>query len=122
MRQRKPVARTQSAPHRRPGHPRHLLKRQTSSEALPTADQDQEPETHQPCITSPKSVSEPGSDHFSLELAGLLLTPLLLIQYGSVKRAHEPVPWIKVSQNRESSEMKTVNEQLNVLDRVRLSS
>ncbi|XP_003976523.1 disabled homolog 2-interacting protein isoform X2 [Takifugu rubripes] len=92
MRQRKPVTRTQSAPHRRPGHPRHLLKRQTSSEALPTADQEQESETHQPCITSPKSS-------------------------GSVKRAHEPVPWIKVSQNRESSERKTENEQLNVLDR-----
>ncbi|TNM86159.1 hypothetical protein fugu_008430 [Takifugu bimaculatus] len=36
---------------------------------------------------------------------------------GSVKRAHEPVPWIKVSQNRESSERKAENEQLNVLDR-----
>lgn len=72
MRQRKPVTRTQSAPHRRPGHPRHLLKRQTSSEALPTADQDQESETHQPCITSPKSVSLPGNEHFSFELPCLL--------------------------------------------------
>lgn len=45
---------------------------------------------------------------------------LLLFQYRSIKRAHEPVPWIKVSQNRESSERKTENEQLNVLDRVHL--
>lgn len=56
VRERKPVARTQSAPHRPPGQ-RKRLKRQTSSEALPTADNEQEIETNQPLISSPKAVS-----------------------------------------------------------------
>ncbi|KAM9363416.1 disabled homolog 2-interacting protein [Symphorus nematophorus] len=89
--ERKPVTRTQSAPHRRPGH-KQALKRQTSSETLPTADHEQEMETIQPLISSPKTG-------------------------GSIKRAPAPVPWIKVSQNRESSEMKTENEHFNLLDR-----
>ncbi|XP_049899549.1 RAS protein activator like-3 [Epinephelus moara] len=92
MRERKPVTRTQSAPHRRPGQAKHTLKRQTSSEALPIADNEQEMETNQPLITSPNT-----SD--------------------TVRRQPAPVPWIKVSHNRESSEMKTENEQFNLLDR-----
>nr|XP_033479654.1 disabled homolog 2-interacting protein [Epinephelus lanceolatus] len=92
MRERKPVTRTQSAPHRRPGQAKHTLKRQTSSEALPIADNEQEMETNQPLITSPNTSA-------------------------TVKRQPAPVPWIKVSHNRESSEMKTENEQFNLLDR-----
>ncbi|KAM6941781.1 RAS protein activator like-3 [Lycodopsis pacificus] len=92
MRERKPVTRTQSAPHRRPGHAKHTLKRQTSSENLPTSDNEQEMETNQPLISSPNT-------------------------NGSIKRAPAPVPWIKVIQNRESSEMKPENEHFNLLDR-----
>lgn len=43
---------------------------------------------------------------------------LCSLQRGSVKRAHEPVPWIKVIQNREASEGAAESEQLSVLDRV----
>lgn len=57
IKERKPVARTQSAPHRRPGHAKHNLKRQTSSEDLTTADHGQETAINQPHITSPKTVS-----------------------------------------------------------------
>lgn len=92
MRERKPVTRTQSAPHRRPGHTKHALKRQISSETLPTADNEQEMETNEPLISSPKT-----SD--------------------SIKRPPAPVPWIKDIHNREPSEMKTQNEQFNLLDR-----
>ncbi|XP_054461249.1 RAS protein activator like-3 [Anoplopoma fimbria] len=92
MRERKPVTRTQSAPHRRPGQAKHNLKRQTSSEALPTADNEEEMETNQPLISSPNT-------------------------NGSIKRAPAPVPWIKISHNRESSEMKPEFEQFNLLDR-----
>ncbi|KAF1395558.1 hypothetical protein PFLUV_G00012770 [Perca fluviatilis] len=92
MRERKPVTRTQSAPHRRPGQAKHTLKRQISSEALPTADNEQEMETNQPLISLPNTSA-------------------------SVKRPHALVPWFKVSHNRESSEMKTENEQFNLLDR-----
>ncbi|XP_030289391.1 RAS protein activator like-3 isoform X1 [Sparus aurata] len=91
-RERRPVTRTQSAPHRRPGHAKHALKRQTSSEALPTADHEEVVEPNQPHISSPNTKP-------------------------SIKRTPAPVPWIKVNQNRESSEMKTENEQLSVLDR-----
>ncbi|KAM9313835.1 RAS protein activator like-3 isoform 2-T2 [Pholidichthys leucotaenia] len=91
-RDRKPVTRTQSAPHRRPGHPKHALKRQTSSEALPTSDHEQESETNKPLITSPNNAV-------------------------SVRRPPAPVPWIIDSQNRELSEMKIENEQLNLLDK-----
>ncbi|XP_062244446.1 ras/Rap GTPase-activating protein SynGAP isoform X2 [Platichthys flesus] len=91
-RERKPVARTQSAPHRRPGHAKHVLKRQTSSEALPISDPDQELETNQPLISPPNTSA-------------------------SVKRTHAPVPWIKNSHNKESSEMKAGNEEFNLLDR-----
>ncbi|XP_034456672.1 RAS protein activator like-3 isoform X1 [Hippoglossus hippoglossus] len=91
-RERKPVARTQSAPHRRPGHAKHGLKRQTSSEALPISDPDQELEANQPLISPPNTSA-------------------------SVKRTHAPVPWIKNSHNKESSEMKAENEEFNLLDR-----
>lgn len=57
IKERKPVARTQSAPHRRPGHTKHNLKRQTSSEDLTIADHGQEMAINQPHITSPKTVS-----------------------------------------------------------------
>lgn len=60
-RERRPVTRTQSAPHRRPGHAKHALKRQTSSEALPTADHEEVVEPNQPQISSPKTVSERGT-------------------------------------------------------------
>ncbi|KAK5927142.1 hypothetical protein CgunFtcFv8_022660 [Champsocephalus gunnari] len=92
MRERKPVTRTQSAPHRRPGQGKHTLKRQTSSEDLPTADNEPDTETNQLFISSPKT-----SD--------------------SIKRTPAPVPWIKVMQSRESSEMKTETEHFNLLDR-----
>lgn len=92
MRERKPVARTQSAPHRRPGHAKQALKRQTSSETLPTPDHEPEAEHNQPLISSPNTTA-------------------------SIKRAPAPVPWIKVSHNRESDEMKTESEQFNLLDR-----
>lgn len=46
----------------------------------------------------------------------------MLLQNQSIKRPHAPVPWIKVNQNRESSEMKTENEQINQIDKVHLIS
>ncbi|XP_008278025.1 RAS protein activator like-3 isoform X2 [Stegastes partitus] len=91
-RERKPVARTQSAPHRRPGHAKHTLKRQTSSEALPTSDHEQEAETNQPLISLPNTNS-------------------------SIKRQPAPVPWIKINHNRETSDSKTEIEQFSLLDR-----
>lgn len=42
MRERKPVARAQSVPHRRPGNTKPTLKRQASSEALQTPDPEEE--------------------------------------------------------------------------------
>lgn len=66
MRKGKPLARTQSAPHRPPAHAKQVLKRQKSSEALPTigleqeaqeAQEAQEGEANQPIITRPKHVS-----------------------------------------------------------------
>lgn len=42
----------------------------------------------------------------------------MLLQTLSIKRPHAPVPWIKVNQNRESSEMKTESEQINQIDKV----
>uniref|UniRef100_A0A672I7J3 Disabled homolog 2-interacting protein-like n=1 Tax=Salarias fasciatus TaxID=181472 RepID=A0A672I7J3_SALFA len=89
LRDRKPVKRTQSAPHRHPGHPKHTLKRQTSSEALPTSEQEADP--NQPLISSPNTVT-------------------------SVKPPPAPVPWIKVIHNRDSSEMKPENEPFSLLD------
>ena len=56
-RRRKPVKRTQSAPHRHPSHAKHALKRQRSSEALPSSDHEQELENNQPLISPPKTVS-----------------------------------------------------------------
>ncbi|KAM4585337.1 ras/Rap GTPase-activating protein SynGAP isoform 2-T2 [Odontesthes bonariensis] len=91
MRERKPVTRTQSAPHRRPDK-KQALKRQTSSEALPIPEQEPEADPNQPLISPPNT--------------GI-----------SIKRAPAPVPWIKVNPNRESSEIKAEDEQFNLLDR-----
>lgn len=55
MRERKPVARAQSVPHRRPGNTKPTLKRQASSEALQTPDPEEE-EKENPRITHPESV------------------------------------------------------------------
>uniref|UniRef100_A0A096LSY2 RAS protein activator like 3 n=1 Tax=Poecilia formosa TaxID=48698 RepID=A0A096LSY2_POEFO len=97
MRERKPVARTQSAPHRRPGHGKQALKRQISSEALPTSDhEEQEAEVNEPVITRPDTVSK--------------AWPRRAIPTKT------PVPWI-VNSNRESSEMKAEDEQFSLLDR-----
>ena len=68
MRERKPVTRTQSAPHRRPGHAKHALKRQISSETLPTAENEQEMETNEPLISSPKTVSTKRNCELSLAI------------------------------------------------------
>uniref|UniRef100_A0A3Q2Y230 RAS protein activator like 3 n=1 Tax=Hippocampus comes TaxID=109280 RepID=A0A3Q2Y230_HIPCM len=84
---RKPVTRTQSAPHRRP---EKKLKRQTSSEALPTTNHEQDLETNQPLISSPKTVT---------------IKPCA------------PVPWIKDIQNREPRENQSGQEELSLLDR-----
>uniref|UniRef100_A0A667X6W5 RAS protein activator like 3 n=1 Tax=Myripristis murdjan TaxID=586833 RepID=A0A667X6W5_9TELE len=88
MRERKPVTRTQSAPHRRPGHIKHTLKRQTSTENLQSDDHEQEMETNQLNISLPQP---------------------------SVKHPSAPVPWIIHS--GEPNEMKTEDEQLNLLDK-----
>ncbi|XP_063331591.1 RAS protein activator like-3 isoform X1 [Pelmatolapia mariae] len=96
---RKPIARTQSAPHRRPAQVKREMKRQTSSEALPTSDHEQEAEPNQPLISPPNTSV-------------------------SVKRAPAPVPWIKPgdpnppgSHTRQPSEIKTENEQFSLLDK-----
>ncbi|XP_061686838.1 disabled homolog 2-interacting protein isoform X2 [Syngnathoides biaculeatus] len=87
-RRRNPVTRTQSAPHRRP---EKRLKRQTSSETLPTANDGQDLETNQPSISSPK--------------------------FREAIKACAPVPWIKDTQNREAREMTLKQEELSLLDR-----
>ena len=56
MRERKPVTRTQSAPYRKPDK-KQVLKRQTSSEALPIPDQEPEADPNQPLISLPNTVS-----------------------------------------------------------------
>ncbi|XP_006799741.2 RAS protein activator like-3 [Neolamprologus brichardi] len=96
---RKPIARTQSAPHRRPAQVKREMKRQTSSEALPTSDHEQEADPNQPLISPPNTSI-------------------------SVKRAPAPVPWIKPgdpnppgSHTRQPSEIKTENEQFSLLDK-----
>ncbi|XP_019734733.1 RAS protein activator like-3-like [Hippocampus comes] len=85
---RKPVTRTQSAPHRRP---EKKLKRQTSSEALPTTNHEQDLETNQPLISSPKT--------------------------SEAIKPCAPVPWIKDIQNREPRENQSGQEELSLLDR-----
>ncbi|XP_054636092.1 ras/Rap GTPase-activating protein SynGAP isoform X2 [Dunckerocampus dactyliophorus] len=87
-RRRKPVTRTQSAPYRRP---EKRMKRHTSSEALPTADHEQDLDTSQPLISSPKA--------------------------SESSKPCAPVPWIKDIQKREPSEMKLEHEGLSLLDR-----
>ncbi|XP_072319206.1 ras GTPase-activating protein nGAP [Eucyclogobius newberryi] len=90
---RKPVHRTHSAPHRPAGHKKYAMKRQTSTENLPTTDHQQDAaEPNQPHITMPQTNE-------------------------SVKRTPAPVPWIKVNQNRESNETKAETEEFSVLDR-----
>uniref|UniRef100_A0A8C6SGE0 RAS protein activator like 3 n=1 Tax=Neogobius melanostomus TaxID=47308 RepID=A0A8C6SGE0_9GOBI len=95
FKERKPVHRTQSAPHRPVGHKKYALKRQTSSEDLPTADPQQEAaEPNQPHITLPRK------------------------NESTQRTPARPVPWIKINQNRESREIKTQEEEeFNVLDR-----
>lgn len=44
--------------------------------------------------------------------------PLFLCQSDSVKAPPAPVPWIKVSQNKETYERKVENEEISLLDRV----
>ncbi|XP_029007746.1 RAS protein activator like-3 [Betta splendens] len=88
----KKLTRTQSAPHGRHVQAKLALKRQASSEALPTTDHEQEPQTNEPLISPPNT-------------------------NASIKRPPAPVPWIKVSQNRESSEVKVENEELSLMDR-----
>lgn len=93
FRERKPVHRTQSAPHRPPGH-RKYMKRQTSSENLPTAD-------HQ------LGAADPNQPHITLPQPS-----------ETFKKTPAPVPWIKVNHNRESREIKAEEEEeFNVLDR-----
>ncbi|XP_020564596.1 RAS protein activator like-3 isoform X1 [Oryzias latipes] len=96
--QRKPIKRTQSAPHKRPIHPKQPLKRQKSSETLPSPEQESTAMADQPQEANQPSISPP---HPS----------------GTVKRPPAPVPWIIVNPNRESSEMKAENEQFNLLDK-----
>ncbi|XP_053713301.1 RAS protein activator like-3-like isoform X2 [Synchiropus splendidus] len=83
-RMRKPVTRTQSAPHRPPGHTKRL-KRQTSSENLPTGDEEAEVQSNSLLISPPKPTD-------------------------SIRRPPAPVPWIKDCHNRESSENTPVQE------------
>ncbi|XP_077380305.1 uncharacterized protein LOC144020568 [Festucalex cinctus] len=87
-RRRKPVTRTQSAPHARP---EKKLKRQTSSEALPTNNHEQDLETNQPFISSPKT--------------------------SEAIKACAPIPWIKDIQNRELRDMQSEQEEISLLDR-----
>uniref|UniRef100_A0A8C4ZTT2 Ras-GAP domain-containing protein n=1 Tax=Gadus morhua TaxID=8049 RepID=A0A8C4ZTT2_GADMO len=96
MRERKPVARTQSAPHRRPGHNRYALKRQTSTEDLQVDGPEQE---HEPGAAHPLDISSP--------------------QTGvSLKPTPKPVPWIKQNHKKEHCEIqKSEYEQLDSLDR-----
>ncbi|XP_051939182.1 RAS protein activator like-3 isoform X2 [Hippocampus zosterae] len=87
-RRSKPVTRTRSAPHTRP---EKKLKRQTSSEALPTTNHEHDLETNQPLISSPKT--------------------------SEATKPCAPVPWIKDIQNREPREKQSGREELSLLDR-----
>ncbi|CDQ75997.1 unnamed protein product [Oncorhynchus mykiss] len=92
-RERKPVSRTQSAPHRRQMDPKQQLRRQSSTENLPPEDQESEQEANPPLdISSPQNSV-------------------------GVKAPPAPVPWIKVSQSKETCERKVENEEINLLDR-----
>ncbi|KAL1006092.1 hypothetical protein UPYG_G00067790 [Umbra pygmaea] len=92
-RERKPVSRTQSAPHRRPVQPKQTIRRQTSTEDLPLDDQEADHEANPPLdISSPQNSV-------------------------GVKHSPAPVPWIKVSHSKEPYKMKTENEHINLLDR-----
>ncbi|KAM9491696.1 ras GTPase-activating protein nGAP-like isoform 3-T3 [Salvelinus alpinus] len=92
-RERKPVSRTQSAPHRRQMDPKQQLRRLISTENLPLEDQEAEQEANPPLdISSPQNSV-------------------------GVKAPPAPVPWIKVSQSKETYERKVENEDINLLDR-----
>ncbi|KAJ3614483.1 hypothetical protein NHX12_018055 [Muraenolepis orangiensis] len=93
MSERRPVTRTQSAPHRRPGHNRYARKRQTSTEDLQVEDPEQQTVAEHPLdISSPQTAV-------------------------SIKAAPKPVPWIKHIHSKEMGGMeKRENEQLNKLD------
>ncbi|XP_029632644.1 RAS protein activator like-3 isoform X2 [Salmo trutta] len=92
-RERKPVSRTQSAPHRPQADPKQLRRRQSSTENLPLEDQEGEQEANPPLdISSPQNTV-------------------------GVKSPPAPVPWIKVSQSKEPYERKIENEEINLLDR-----
>ncbi|XP_021412906.2 ras GTPase-activating protein nGAP isoform X3 [Oncorhynchus mykiss] len=92
-RERKPVSRTQSAPHRRQMDHKQQLRRQSSTENLPPEDQESEQEANPPLdISSPQNSV-------------------------GVKAPPAPVPWIKVSQSKETCERKVENEEINLLDR-----
>ncbi|XP_017292332.1 ras GTPase-activating protein nGAP isoform X2 [Kryptolebias marmoratus] len=94
----KALKRTQSAPHRQPAHAKQPLKRQISSEALPTSDLEQEAQEAQE--------AEPNQP--------IITPPDIRI---SIKRPPAPVPWIRVNTSGEQSDMKEENEQFSLLDR-----
>lgn len=147
-RERKPVARTQSAPHRRPGQAKHTLKRQTSSEALPTSDHEQEMETNEPLISSPNTVSIhtyiykeelwawPGYFLYGAQQVTFLycyktgnISPFIiwlfkmpcywLMSFQSASIKRPPAPVPWIKvSNRDSNELKIPNEEFSLLDRV----
>uniref|UniRef100_A0A3P8WH63 RAS protein activator like 3 n=1 Tax=Cynoglossus semilaevis TaxID=244447 RepID=A0A3P8WH63_CYNSE len=92
-REKAQIKRTHSAPHRPTAYAKRALKRQTSSETLPTSEPDQETET------SPLDISQPNTS------VSVNRTPAA------------PVPWIKNGIGKEPSEMKAENEEFKILDR-----
>lgn len=54
----------------------------------------------------------------SLGLVEHLKSSILFLQSISIRRPPAPVPWIIVNPNGESCDMKTENEQFNLLDKV----
>lgn len=75
-RERKPVSRTQSAPHRPPADPKQLRRRRSSTENLPLEDQEAEQDANPPLdISSPQNVSlEVLVMWFQLSTFNLMLT------------------------------------------------
>ncbi|KAM6971916.1 LOW QUALITY PROTEIN: disabled homolog 2-interacting protein-like [Aplochiton taeniatus] len=102
--ERKPVSRAHSAPHRRPAHPRQGVKKQISTEHIPTEVGEQEQDGI--IITSPETRVMTG------------MPPSVLYQRVNVKKPPPaPVPWIKDTDNNEPGETKTENEQIDLLER-----
>ncbi|XP_067115546.1 RAS protein activator like-3 isoform X1 [Osmerus mordax] len=95
VRDRKPVSRTQSAPHRRPAQPKQPQKRQISTEDLTVEDAPTEQDTG---ANPPLDISSPQSS-------------------VSVKQPPAPVPWIKDNQHKETHKMKAEQEQVSLLDK-----